>query len=69
MATVEKVVSASGVLARFNHAGVLLAPDVHVSQTLGRLCKETDEQVLLAAALTSPIRSVTRCALVTTSRT
>lgn len=52
MATVEKVVSASGVLARFNHAGVLLAPDVHVSQTLGRLCKETDEQVLLAAALT-----------------
>lgn len=42
---------ASGVLAGFNAAGVLTAADVHVAQTLGRLCDEQDERVLLAAAL------------------
>lgn len=52
MARLEKVVSADGLLEEFNLAGVLLAPDVHVAQTLGRLCGETDQQVLLAAALT-----------------
>lgn len=52
MARLEKVVSADGLLEEFNRAGVLLAPDVHVAQTLGRLCGETNQQVLLAAALT-----------------
>jgi exodeoxyribonuclease V alpha subunit len=42
---------ASGLVARFNAAGVLTAADVHVASTLGRLCDESDEQVLLAAAL------------------
>lgn len=49
--TANQVVSARGLLAEFNKAGVLLAPDVHVAQTLGRLCDESDQQVLLAAAL------------------
>jgi exodeoxyribonuclease V alpha subunit len=41
----------SGLLAGFNVAGVLTAADVHVASTLGRLCDERDERVLLAAAL------------------
>ncbi|MGD9987721.1 exodeoxyribonuclease V subunit alpha [Pseudonocardia sp.] len=40
-----------GLLARFNAAGVLAAADVHVATRLGRLGGETDETVLLAAAL------------------
>ncbi|GJF02968.1 exodeoxyribonuclease V subunit alpha [Pseudonocardia sp. D17] len=43
---------AGGLLARFNAAGVLAAADVHVAARLGRLGGETDETVLLAAALT-----------------
>ncbi|RTL69841.1 MAG: exodeoxyribonuclease V subunit alpha [Pseudonocardiaceae bacterium] len=43
---------AGGLLARFNAAGVLAAADVHVATRLGRLGGETDETVLLAAALT-----------------
>jgi exodeoxyribonuclease V alpha subunit len=42
---------ASGLLGEFNAAGVLTAADVHVASTLGRLCGEPDERVLLAAAL------------------
>ncbi|MGY1714208.1 exodeoxyribonuclease V subunit alpha [Geodermatophilus sp. SYSU D01106] len=42
---------ASGLLGAFNRAGVLDAADVHVAQRLGRLREESDEQVLLAAAL------------------
>ncbi len=43
---------AEGVLGVLNRAGVLVAADVHVAQRLGRLGDETDERVLLAAALT-----------------
>ncbi|HUR72936.1 MAG TPA: exodeoxyribonuclease V subunit alpha [Sporichthya sp.] len=43
---------ATGLLAQFNEAGILSAADVHVASTLGRLGGETDERVLLAAALT-----------------
>ena len=42
---------ASGVLAEFNRAGILSAADVHVALRLGRIGGETDEAVLLAAAL------------------
>ncbi|HEY2834103.1 MAG TPA: exodeoxyribonuclease V subunit alpha [Sporichthyaceae bacterium] len=42
---------ADGLLAQFNAAGVLTAADVHVASTLGRLGGETDQVVLLAAAL------------------
>jgi len=42
---------ARGLLADFNVAGVLTAADVHVASTLGRLCGESNDQVLLAAAL------------------
>lgn len=45
------VVAASGLLRQFNRAGVIEAADVHVARTLGRLAGETDESVLLAAAL------------------
>ncbi|GAA0621353.1 exodeoxyribonuclease V subunit alpha [Sporichthya brevicatena] len=48
----ERARHATGVLGQFNAAGVLAAADVHVAQTLGRLGGETDEAVLLAAALT-----------------
>jgi exodeoxyribonuclease V alpha subunit len=47
----DRVRGASGMLAEFNAAGVLAAADIHVAQTLGRLCGEGDEQALLAAAL------------------
>ncbi len=46
-----RVVAARGVLAAFNEAGVLDAADVHVARRLGRLGGESDEAVLLAAAL------------------
>jgi exodeoxyribonuclease V alpha subunit len=45
-------VGVEGVLAQFASAGALLASDVRTALTLGRLAGETDEQVLLAAALT-----------------
>ena len=48
----ERARHATGILAEFNAAGVLSAADVHVAQALGRLGGETDETVLLAAALT-----------------
>ena len=41
----------AGLLGAFNEAGVLAAADVHVAQRLGALGGETDERVLLAAAL------------------
>ncbi len=43
---------ASGLLAVFGQAGVLVPADVHVAQRLGVLLAESDERVLLAAALT-----------------
>jgi len=43
---------ATGLLRTFNLAGVLSAADVHVAQRLGVLGGESDEQVLLAVALT-----------------
>jgi exodeoxyribonuclease V alpha subunit len=42
---------ATGLLRAFNDAGVLTAADVHVASRLGTLTGETDERVLLAAAL------------------
>jgi exodeoxyribonuclease V alpha subunit len=42
---------ATGLLRTFNEAGVLTAADVHVASRVGRLARETDERVLLAAAL------------------
>ena len=42
---------ASGLLAEFNEAGVLASADVHVAQRLGLLGGETDDTVVLAAAL------------------
>jgi exodeoxyribonuclease V alpha subunit len=42
---------ATGLLADFNRAGILSAADVHVALRLGRIGGETDEAVLLAAAL------------------
>ncbi len=42
---------ATGLLHDLNVAGVLEAADVHVAQRVGRLAGETDERVLLAAAL------------------
>lgn len=47
---VRFVRSASGLLREFNQAGALVAADVHVALRLGRLCGESDERVLLAAA-------------------
>ncbi|MFC3688537.1 exodeoxyribonuclease V subunit alpha [Aquipuribacter hungaricus] len=48
----ELALRADGLLAELNVAGVLTAADVHVARRLGALVQETDEQVLLAAALT-----------------
>ena len=47
----ELVHRAGGLLGEFNRAGVLGYADVHVAQRLGALTGETDESVLLAAAL------------------
>jgi len=44
-------VSATGLLAEFARAGVLGASAVHLAQTLGLASGETDQRVLLAAAL------------------
>jgi exodeoxyribonuclease V alpha subunit len=43
--------TADGLLAAFNDAAVLVAADVHVAQRLAALTGESDETVLLAAAL------------------
>ncbi len=45
------VVDASGLLARFNDGGALSPLDVHAATAVARLWAETDEKVLLAAAL------------------
>ncbi|HEU4913183.1 MAG TPA: exodeoxyribonuclease V subunit alpha [Actinomycetes bacterium] len=42
---------ADGLLADFNRAGILTAADVHVARRLGAIGGETDDAVLLAAAL------------------
>lgn len=42
---------AGPLLAQFNAAGVLAAPDVQVARRLGRIAREEDERVLLAVAL------------------
>ncbi len=47
----RRAVRASGLLREFNEAGVLGPADVHVAQRLADLTGETDEWVLLAAAL------------------
>jgi exodeoxyribonuclease V alpha subunit len=47
----DLALTASGLLAEFNGAGVLTAADVHVATSLGRLVGETDQPVLLAVAL------------------
>ena len=47
----RRATRARGLLAEFNAAGVLAAADVHVATTLGRLCGESTDDVLLAAAL------------------
>ena len=48
---VSLALRASGVLAAFNRAGILTAADVHVARRLGAIGGETDDAVLLAAAL------------------
>ena len=47
----DLALGATGLLAEFNRAGVLAAADVHVAGRLGALLGESDEDVLLAAAL------------------
>ena len=47
-----KALRATGLLAEFGEAGVLAPADVHVATRLAALAGETDERVLLAAALT-----------------
>ena len=42
---------ATGLLAAFNAAGVLDAPDVRTAQTIGRIGREPEERVVLALAL------------------
>ncbi|MDQ6928554.1 MAG: exodeoxyribonuclease V subunit alpha [Actinomycetota bacterium] len=48
---VRLALRAPGLLHAFNDAGVLAAADVHVALLLGRLCGDSSEAVLLAAAL------------------
>ncbi len=47
----ELALGATGLLRDFNRAGILLPADVHVATRLGAIGGETDEAVLLAAAL------------------
>ncbi|SEE89376.1 exodeoxyribonuclease V subunit alpha [Ruania alba] len=49
---VRTAVGAPPLLAQFNAAGLVTATDVQVATRLGRLTGESDERVLLAAALT-----------------
>lgn len=44
-------INASGLLAPFNDVGALSPLDVHAATVIARLCEETDERVILAAAL------------------
>ena len=44
-------ISAPGLLAPFNDGGALSALDVHAATVISRLCGETDQRVILAAAL------------------
>ena len=46
------VVATDGLLAAFNDAGVLAPIDILAAQTIARLLGETDQQAVLAAALT-----------------
>jgi exodeoxyribonuclease V alpha subunit len=58
---------AHGLLHDFNLAGVLESPDIHVARRLGTLASETDEDVLLAVALTvRAVRSGSVCLDLTT---
>jgi exodeoxyribonuclease V alpha subunit len=62
---VERVLRATGLLGGFNAAGVLGYADVHVALRLQRLLGETDESVLLAAALTvRAVRQGSSCLVV-----
>ncbi len=47
----QLALGATGVLREFNEGGVLTAADVHVARRVGELAGESDERVLLAAAL------------------
>ena len=47
----RRALRATGLLRIFNERGVIEAPDIQVATTLGRLVGETDEDVLLAAAV------------------
>ena len=47
----RRALGAAGLLARFNRPDLLAAADVHVARRMGALLEETDEEVLLAAAL------------------
>lgn len=49
---VDVVLNVGGLLAEFNAAGVVAPADVHVAARLAKLGGETDESVILAAALT-----------------
>lgn len=49
----RRAVRATGLLAEFNNAGVLEAPEVQVAMRWGRLLDETDQIVLLAVAFAS----------------
>src|SRR5690348_1032692 len=48
----RKTIDVIGLLAAFQDAGILTAADIHVARRLGHLGRESDERVLLAAALT-----------------
>jgi exodeoxyribonuclease V alpha subunit len=48
----RKTAETTGLLAQFQDAGVLNAADIHVARRLAHLGRESDERVLLAAALT-----------------
>lgn len=47
----DAAVADDGLLGAFNAAGVLTTADVHVARALGSICGDSDDRVLLAAAL------------------
>ncbi|WP_433602846.1 exodeoxyribonuclease V subunit alpha [Nocardia sp. CA-135953] len=51
MTSIQVAQRGTGLLRTFNEAGVLSAADVHVALRLGRMGRETSEEVLFAAAL------------------
>nr|WP_218849015.1 exodeoxyribonuclease V subunit alpha [Nocardioides perillae] len=56
------VAGATGLLGEANRAGAVTAADVHLARALGDLVGETDERVLLAAALaTAAVRGGSVC--------